>query len=548
VQRTPDTHSKNNGGNSSTAKGVSGSHSRSRSGSTSASDSRSRSGSTSASDSRSRSDSTSGSDSRSRSDSTSGSDSRSRSDSTSASDSRSRSDSTSASDSRSRSDSTSASDSRSQSDSLNTTQSTSESGGETETFSEQQQTGSSQGATAGVTINQTIQKVPLGPTNEIEYNLARVDDPSDFDYPGLMLVKIKGRQYPFFVRRCNYFQDDYFTGLYDPHWDHEPPPELHQFHEIALPDRADLKPLRTDREPTVQWLKTRGDRITPKEAFAQLTPVKVPKVWKDKPYGVPYLLLRSPVSGILVKEPISKDRIASVIYNRRLAYLAGESVSDVSDDLSSLLRGLEIDRQAERQRVREQEEAERRLEEAKRRAEEEKRRLEEKTRRLEEAKRQRAREQEEAERQRAREQEEAERQRAREQEEALLKEQRELNEQFNNFVTDHREHYKSSSPRLSLGGLLILTVIIASPFMLPWPFGLIILGVLLLIFCVKLGDNTLSEISPSGLWREISRCPAKRDLLSLGLQKSARILAFSLAYPRICKAWRKLTKLLNASP
>ncbi|MGE0278652.1 MAG: type IV secretory system conjugative DNA transfer family protein [Nitrospiraceae bacterium] len=73
--------------------------------------------------------------------------------------------------------------------------------------------------------SEAIHKRPLLNPDELGRFFARVDDPVHPAYPGLLLAVMPGK-HPLVARRINYFQSSYFTGLFDPHPDHPPPPTL----------------------------------------------------------------------------------------------------------------------------------------------------------------------------------------------------------------------------------------------------------------------------------------------------------------------------------
>jgi type IV secretory pathway TraG/TraD family ATPase VirD4 len=122
-----------------------------------------------------------------------------------------RSDGVSHGTSRSRTDGTSQSSGTSYSETEGTTHGTSYS--ETEGVTR----GNSQSRTAGA--SETIQKRALVTPDEIGQLFARVDDRGRAAYPGLSLVVISGAR-PVALRRVNYYEDEKFLRLFDPHPDH----------------------------------------------------------------------------------------------------------------------------------------------------------------------------------------------------------------------------------------------------------------------------------------------------------------------------------------
>lgn len=72
-------------------------------------------------------------------------------------------------------------------------------------------------STAGTA--ETIHKRPLITPDEIGKLFARIDDKQHQAYPGMALVLISGQD-PVALRRVNYYEDPYFSGLYLPHPDH----------------------------------------------------------------------------------------------------------------------------------------------------------------------------------------------------------------------------------------------------------------------------------------------------------------------------------------
>jgi hypothetical protein len=73
--------------------------------------------------------------------------------------------------------------------------------------------GTSQSTTSGT--SETIQKRALITSDEIGQVFARIDDKTQFGYPGLALVVISGAR-PLALRRVNYYEDYQFMGLFDP--------------------------------------------------------------------------------------------------------------------------------------------------------------------------------------------------------------------------------------------------------------------------------------------------------------------------------------------
>jgi type IV secretory pathway TraG/TraD family ATPase VirD4 len=73
--------------------------------------------------------------------------------------------------------------------------------------------------------NEGIQKRALAHPDEIGRLFAKVDDPNDHRYPGLVLALMPGQD-PLAARRTDYWRSPHFEGLFGPHPDHGPIPTL----------------------------------------------------------------------------------------------------------------------------------------------------------------------------------------------------------------------------------------------------------------------------------------------------------------------------------
>jgi hypothetical protein len=85
----------------------------------------------------------------------------------------------------------------------------------------------SRGTSASTTDGwgEAVHKRPLLNPDEIGRMLARIDDRRRPGYPGLVLALLPG-EHPLLARRVNYFDSRWFTGFFDPHPNHPPPPTL----------------------------------------------------------------------------------------------------------------------------------------------------------------------------------------------------------------------------------------------------------------------------------------------------------------------------------
>lgn len=88
---------------------------------------------------------------------------------------------------------------------------------------------STKGETTGTTQgwSESIHKTHLLSPSEVGRAFARIDDRSNIAYPGLSLALVSGRN-PVLVHKANYFDDEAFLSLFDPHPDHKPPLTLEE--------------------------------------------------------------------------------------------------------------------------------------------------------------------------------------------------------------------------------------------------------------------------------------------------------------------------------
>lgn len=70
--------------------------------------------------------------------------------------------------------------------------------------------------------SESIHKTHLLSPSEVGRAFARIDDKSNIAYPGLSLALVSGRN-PVLVHKANYYDDEAFLTLFDPHPDHKPP-------------------------------------------------------------------------------------------------------------------------------------------------------------------------------------------------------------------------------------------------------------------------------------------------------------------------------------
>lgn len=85
--------------------------------------------------------------------------------------------------------------------------------------------------------SESIHKTHLLSPSEVGRAFARIDDKSNIAYPGLSLALVSGRN-PALVHKANYFDDEAFLTLFDPHPDHKRPLTLSEstHHLAALED------------------------------------------------------------------------------------------------------------------------------------------------------------------------------------------------------------------------------------------------------------------------------------------------------------------------
>ena len=92
--------------------------------------------------------------------------------------------------------------------------------------------GTSHSVTEGRT--ESLHKVALVTADEIGKLFARIDAEDHLAYPGMTLILISGHD-PIALRKSNYYQNQNFIGLFDPHPDHTPPPLLIQRKKVRAP-------------------------------------------------------------------------------------------------------------------------------------------------------------------------------------------------------------------------------------------------------------------------------------------------------------------------
>lgn len=85
--------------------------------------------------------------------------------------------------------------------------------------------------------SESIHKTHLLSPSEVGRAFARIDDKSNIAYPGLSLALVSGRN-PLLVHKANYYDDETFLTLFDPHPDHKPPRTLLENSQY-LSDRED---------------------------------------------------------------------------------------------------------------------------------------------------------------------------------------------------------------------------------------------------------------------------------------------------------------------
>lgn len=104
---------------------------------------------------------------------------------------------------------------------------------------------SSSGASFGSSMSrsETLHKTHLMSASEIGRAFARVDSAREPNYPGLVLALIPGRN-PAIIRKANYFEDQNFQSLFDPHPDHPAPLSIGQIRELPPPPPEPTPPPR----------------------------------------------------------------------------------------------------------------------------------------------------------------------------------------------------------------------------------------------------------------------------------------------------------------
>lgn len=98
--------------------------------------------------------------------------------------------------------------------------------------------GSGETHTTGTT--ESLHKRPLITPDELGRFFARVDDPSNPAYPGLLIASISGAQ-PLVLRKSNYFEDPDLRGCFDPHPNHAPPPTLSETQATLRDERKQFE-------------------------------------------------------------------------------------------------------------------------------------------------------------------------------------------------------------------------------------------------------------------------------------------------------------------
>lgn len=115
-----------------------------------------------------------------------------------------------------------------------------------ETSSNSTAVSQSQSVTKG--WGETVHKRSLLHPDEIGRAFARIDDVEHSAYPGIVLALIPG-EHAMLSRRVNYFESMRFAGMFDPHPNYPPPPNLAQrIAERQLPRLTDERPKPTTEE------------------------------------------------------------------------------------------------------------------------------------------------------------------------------------------------------------------------------------------------------------------------------------------------------------
>ncbi|MEM6852893.1 MAG: type IV secretory system conjugative DNA transfer family protein [Planctomycetota bacterium] len=193
---------------------------------------------------------------------------------------------------------------------------------ESVTLSESETYGQSKTTTEGT--NEGIHKRPLITPDEIGRYFSRLDDADHPLHPGLALMVLPGTG-PVAVRRTNYFADERFRGLFDPHPDHpfkalpepEAPPEMIRY-RVGLEglDRVRLLSGVIDvggfALPKAEWLVEKGEPVRQNQPILRIGPLIKNTMpgnteWTADMPGV--IELQSPFDGVVVDAPDFADGI-----------------------------------------------------------------------------------------------------------------------------------------------------------------------------------------------------------------------------------------------
>ncbi len=176
--------------------------------------------------------------------------------------------------------------------------------------------GTTQTTTSGTT--ESIHKTALLPPEEIRTLFGH-------DYT---LILVKGEQ-PLIVRRQNYFEDIFFTGLFDPHPNHNPPLLLWGDTCIESPSTETLNTL-FKKTPTIRLNIKEGDFICKNELLFTSSPLKeiALSLAEREELDSKFLKSLSPLSGKVTQlflmdgKPFQADQpICNITYNRRQLWL-----------------------------------------------------------------------------------------------------------------------------------------------------------------------------------------------------------------------------------
>ncbi len=124
--------------------------------------------------------------------------------------------------------------------------------GETEISRQTESTNLSDGqSSSGVNFgsskgwSETLHKTHLLTASEIGKAFARVDDKEAPNYPGLALAMIPGLN-PVLIHKANYFEDPFFSTLFDPHPDHPEPKTIEELSAQKLATAEKKKRIDAD--------------------------------------------------------------------------------------------------------------------------------------------------------------------------------------------------------------------------------------------------------------------------------------------------------------